>query len=349
MINHSKPTIEEDDIAAVAAAVASGMLVSGARVAALEETLAADNGYAHAVAVHSCTQALNSVLRAMFPGTRPRVGISAYMCRSLYDGIVLGGGIPVLYDIDPETFSIDPSLVKPGEIDAILIPHLYGTRAPIEDYLSLGIPVIEDMAQRIPPKHLLKSDPKPHVRIYSFEATKLMTSGGEGGVLLSDDSTLVAKLRDYRAPSFYIGAPLSSKITMTEMQAAMGLVQWQKLDRFLMRRREIAAYYLDSLDAAGLGHYVRPGMRKEDTWHFRFVTEVSQPKLFIEKGQQYGVAFRQTMSPSCLHEVFGLAGSYSKAINMQAHDLGLPIYPSLTDADAKQVIYTFKKLVAELR
>jgi dTDP-4-amino-4,6-dideoxygalactose transaminase len=334
VISHSSPDIGEEEIAALIACARSLQVNGGERVSALETQVACDLGYAGAVATTSGTQAIHLALRALFPGGGALVGVPSYLCRSVYDAIHLAACKPYLLDIDPRTFSTSIDQAKPANLDAVIVAHMFGIRAPIESFLDAGLVVIEDCAQRLAPKDVGAAERKATVRVLSLEATKLLTSGS-GGLLLCDETQILeraSKLRDGPYDFFETALWLS----LTDLQAAIALVQWQRLPSFLERRRWLAGFYLSTLE----GKYPKqivPAMRHEHTFQFRFLLRVDDPARFIQHGFEHGVIFRRPVAPLPLHELFKETGNFQVTDDAFAHLVSIPLYPSLTNENAERV------------
>jgi dTDP-4-amino-4,6-dideoxygalactose transaminase len=327
MIPHSKPYWGEEEINALIDCAQSLQLKGAQRMVQLEEEVSRDLGYAAAIATPTGSYAIGLALRAQFP-SGARVGCPSYICRSVYDAIVMAGCEPCLLDIDPVTFSTSLAETLASGVDAVVVAHMFGIRAPVEDFLERGLFVVEDCAQRIAPPEVARREPKAQVRMLSFEATKILAAG-EGGLLLADDKGLLERVRRLRDAPYDFAWPAPG-FRPTEIQAAVALAQWRRLDAFLRRRREIASFYLDRLEAA-------PGMRTSDTYHFRFLVPTPEPSAFMSRAAEHGVTARRPVAPACLHRVFGVSGSFPVSEDAFAGMVSLPIYPALSDEEAEQV------------
>ena len=343
MIPHSCPHIDADDISALAACAQSRRLATGEGVAALEARIARDLGYAGAVSTVNGGQAIHLALRAHFPEGGAAVALPSYVCRSVYDAVCLARCRPVLWDIDPATFSLAPSTTGRKDVDAVIVPHLFGIRADIEGWTGRSKLVIEDCAQRLSPPAVSRTESKGHVRILSFAATKLLT-GGQGGMLLSDDPRMLARAVDLRDGSSEMPSP-SLWLPYTDLQAALVMSQWRRLDAFLARRAEIAGRYMRALESAFPQHIVQ-AMRARDTYHFRFVVSVADVQAAISHAAGRGVAFRLPVAPAGLHSLFHLPGDFTETENAVAHLLSVPIYPSLTDEEVETVAAVMLEVLA---
>jgi dTDP-4-amino-4,6-dideoxygalactose transaminase len=306
-IAHSCPDLGKQEIKALVACARSLQLKGGERMLLLEDRVSKDLGYSGAVSTTTGSQAIHLALRASFPGHSALVGLPSYLCRSVHDAIRLAGCRPYLLDIDPLNFSASLENAAGAGLDAIVIPHMFGIRAPVEAFLNAGFIVIEDCAQRLPPLDVAGREPKPHVRILSFEATKLITCG-EGGILLSDDSTILKRARQLRDAPYDFTEPAVS-LPLTDLQASMAMIQWHRLPVFLSRRRRIAEYYTKALRRDGNRNLVS-AMLASDTYHFRFVLWVDDPVSFIKFGSKNGVMFKRPVAPAPLHALFADGRSF---------------------------------------
>lgn len=333
VIAHSSPDIGEEEIAALIACARSQQVKGGERVRALEERIAADLGYCGGVAATTGSQAIHLALRALFAPRQAVVGLPSYVCRSVYDAICLAGCKPFLLDVDSNHLSVSLEAAKSARLDAVIVPHMFGIRAPIEAFLAAGFLVIEDCAQRLAPVEACKTEPKAPVRVLSFEATKLLTCA-EGGLALFEDAVVAARARKLRDAPYDFAAPAVT-LPLTDLQAAMALVQWRRLPEFLRQRHNLAQYYFESF-GAGVRHIV-PAMRLDDTFHFRFLLAVEDPEKFLRVGNDHGVMFRQPVAPLPLHRLFGIAGSFSATEQAFAQLVSIPLYPKLPLDAARRV------------
>lgn len=317
-IPHSAPTVGEDEIAAAARVLRSGRLAQGREVAAFEEECAARCGRAHAVAVSSGTAALHLALEALYPAQDCRVALPSYGCAALMTAVRLAKCRPVLVD-NRADFNLDPNSV--AECDAVIVPHLFGAQAE----LPTGMTVIEDIAQCIggPDGH------KGIVSIASFYATKLITSGGEGGMLLTDNASLADAVRDRRDYDNRPDFQARYNYKMTDLQAAVGRVQLARLDGFIARRKAIASAY----DAALSGLPVTlPSGR--DHIYFRYVVRTSMRDTLETYLRERGIEAKRPVYCPAHHYVGGL---FPEADRAHAEALSLPIYPTMSDDQVNTV------------
>jgi dTDP-4-amino-4,6-dideoxygalactose transaminase len=248
----------------------SGWVSQGPKVAEFERKFAEYVGAAHAVAVSSCTTALHLALVAA--GVKPGDEV---LCPSLSfiataNAIVYAGATPVFVDIDKATYNIDPNCIESAitpRTKAILVVHQIGFPAALSEISEIarrhGIPLVEDAACAIGSEYKGKriGTPFSSLACFSFHPRKVLTTG-EGGMITTSDGEMAARMRKLRQHGMSVSDLArhgSTKVMiesydevgynyrMTDMQGALGLIQLQRLDGMLARRRELAERYSSCL------------------------------------------------------------------------------------------------------
>lgn len=329
----------EEEAAAVAA-IRSGHLSAGERVAAFERALSGRVGARRAVAVGSGTAALHLALAALGVGPGDEVAIPTYVCLALLQAVRHAGAAPLLVDADPETFNLDAADLRrrvTPRTRAVILPHMFGRPADVAGVRSAGLPVIEDCAMSLG----ATVDGAPagslgDLAMFSFYSTKVIACG-EGGMVATQDDRLAERVRDLRD---YDGRDAQTRFNykLSDLHAAVGEVQLGRLDGFIARRRAIAARYREALGGAGRrlpepvpGHIF-----------FRYVIRVEGDEGDVEGRIQVfeknGVAARRPVFQP-IHRALGMAGGdFPGAEAAFRSALSLPLYPALTDAGAEAVI-----------
>ena len=335
LIPHSQPLLGEAEIKKASAVIASGRISQG-RVVSEFETLFADCiGVRHAVAVSSGTAALHLTLAAMGINVGDQVIVPSYVCCALLNAVAYVGAQAVLADIDPESFNIDVTDVKKRITDrtrVIIVPHMFGRAADLKALLDLEVPIIEDCAQAtgamVGGKVLGTFG---QAAIFSFYATKVMTTG-EGGMVVTASDRLYRQLLDLREYDHKDAYRVRFNYKMTDLQAAVGICQLERLADFIHRRRELAARYRQALSGlpiqlpeAGGGHIF-----------FRYVIDTGQEVTpLIEALRRRGITgARPVYKP--LHHYLNQPG-YPGAERAWQAALSIPLYPALSDHAADVV------------
>jgi dTDP-4-amino-4,6-dideoxygalactose transaminase len=323
-IPHSATTLGDTEIDAAVRVLRSGFLSQGSEVAAFEEECASATGRKFAVAVNSGTSALHLALGALGVKNDEPVAVPSYGCASVITAIRLQHAKPVLCDIDGR-LTLDPHLIPDGCRVSILA-HLFGATGA----LPVGS-VIEDIAQSIGGA----TGGAGRVAVASFYATKLLTSGGEGGMLLTDEEDIAAYARDRRDYDNRDDFIDRYNYKLTDLQAAVGRVQLRRLPSFIERRREIAAAYDDAFRALPIrlpdadGHV-----------YFRYVVRTDRRNELKAHLLVSGIEAKRPVYRPAHHY---LGGAFPESERAHCECLSLPIYPSLIDAEVTHVIDSVRR------
>ena len=343
MIPHSQPMLGQAEIKKVAEVIASGQIAQGEMVAEFETAFAETMGVKDALAVSSGTAALHLVLAAMDIGAGDEVIMPSFVCTALLNAVSYVGAVPVIADIDPISYNIDPADTQKRISDrtrAIIVPHMFGLAADLKALLAFGIPIIEDCAQATGGSYsgrLLGT--LGHAAVYSFYATKVMTTG-EGGMIITDSRQLYDRMHDLRDYDNRDDYRIRYNYKMTDLQAAVGLEQLERLSDFIDRRRKIAAGYRQSL----IDLPVRLPPKSSGHIYFRYVMDVGRDvSAWIAKLKQRGVACaRPVYNP--LHRYLALKG-YPRTDSAWQNSLSIPLFPALTDTQAETVSSVLRNLL----
>ena len=248
---------------AVAGVLAKSQFILGPEVEALEAEFGAYCEAAHAIGVNSGTSALHLALLALGVGPGDEVITVPFTFYATVAAIHYTGATPVFVDIDERTFNLDPRLLERAitpRTKAILLVHLYGQPADMESILPIarkyGVPVIEDAAQA----HGAEWQGRRvgaigDIGCFSFYPTKNLGAPGEGGMVVTNDSTyasLVRKLRDWGQDRKYHPTLRGYNYRLQGIQAAVLRVKLRRLEAWTEARRANAARYDDVLSGSGL-------------------------------------------------------------------------------------------------
>lgn len=337
-IPHSKPTVDTRQAREAFKTVKSGFLSQGERVKEFEGQFARFHKVRRAAAASSGTAALHLALLALGIKQGDEVIIPSYVCTALLHAVDYTGARAKVVDVNYEDGNVSVEAVKKNinkKTKAVIVPHMFGLPADIRALQALGVPLIEDCAHSVGATY----DKKPVgsfgvMSIFSFYATKMMTTG-EGGMVLSDNRRLINKVKDLREYDHKPSYQLCFNYKMTDVQAAMGLVQLSQLPSWINKRKEIAARYTKSLADSGLGLPVPAA--GQDHIFFRYVIRVKRQKdNFIKTLKSKGI--------DCAAPVFKPLHRYVKcpwcpaAEGLMRESVSIPIYPSLTNSEVQYII-----------
>ena len=335
MIEHSRPWLSEEDERAVVRVLQSGMIAQGRTVLQLEQECCRFAGGGDGVAVASGTAALTLALTALGLRNGAEVVLPTYTCRAVADAVLTAGLTPVLCDIGPDWVMTPETVsrVTGPRTGAILAVHMFGIAADVPALQALGFPVVEDACQAFGIRCSnggvagLVGD----VGVFSFHATKCLT-GGEGGLAVSRNPDIIRRMKARRDgdATGRLAAPMS------DLQAALVLSQLGRYDRMLQIRREIAEYYLDSLE--GVNAHL-PGRLKGRSMFFRFPVQTAAAFASVESAfAAAGIRVRRGVDHLLHWEAPGVsAEKFRQAEKLYAETVCLPIYPALSVADRQRV------------
>jgi perosamine synthetase len=361
----SRPCFGIEEEEAAARAIRSRWVVGGPSLAEFEKRFAEVCGAENAVGVSSWTTGAFLLLKALGIGPGDEVIVPSLTFIASVNVIVHAGATPVFADIDPGTFNIDPDDTErkiTPRTRAILPVDQIGLPCEIDRFQVLAaaknLVLIQDAACSFGSKFRgAPAGSHAPYSVFSLHARKVITTG-EGGMIVTNDGELSAKLRrlrhqgmslsDYQrhasSPTMFESYPeIGYNFRITDIQAAIGVAQIQKLAAFLARRRAIAQIYLDGLKnhttvvAPSVPHHVTPNWQS-----FQVRVRDGQPSTrnaLMEHFYRHGVATRRGVMASHLEEPYRHVGArlpHTEAV--AASSLQLPIFPEMTHSDAARVL-----------
>jgi dTDP-4-amino-4,6-dideoxygalactose transaminase len=338
IIPHSRPTLDQEETEAVCAVLQSGQLAQGRKVRHFEKALASLTGVGGTVAVSSGSAALHLALLALDVGEGDEVAIPSFVCPALLNAVRYVRAVPVIVDIHPQSFNMDANDLKKrltAKTKAVILPHMFGLPADIREIAALGVPIIEDCAQSLGSRYQgAPTGSFGTVSVFSFYATKVICTG-EGGMIATDDAQLLEKIRDLRDYDEKEDNRLRFNYKLTDIQAALGLTQLRKLPVLIERRRSIAIRYDAFLRQNGFSIPSCPGDREHI--YFRYVIRTQHLPEMLNAGRHAGIAYRRPVFKP-LHHYLGITG-YPESDRAFSQTLSIPIYPSLSDAEAASILH----------
>jgi dTDP-4-amino-4,6-dideoxygalactose transaminase len=371
-----RPDIGEEEIAAVVDTLRSGWLTVGPKTHEFERAFAEAIGARQAIAVNSCTAALHLALDALELSRDAEVITPTLTFTSTASTILHAGARPVLADVTSDTLNLDPSDVErriTPRTRAIVAVHFAGHPAAMDELARLAhrynLRLIEDAAHALPASHRgRKIGTIGDVTAFSFYATKNLTTG-EGGMLTTADAALAERMRMRSLHGMsrdswrrYNGGPWrydisypGFKYNMTDVAAAIGLVQLRRLPALHRRRQQIAALYTVLLsDVPELRLPVTlPSV--DHAWHLYVIrlrperVRVTRDAL-IERLKAEGIGTSVHFIPLHLHSYYRTALGVSPEdfpVASEAAEtmLSLPLHSRMSDDDVHTVAATVRKIV----
>ncbi len=373
----SRPAVGKAEIQAVTKTLRSGWLTMGPQVLEFEAAFAKAVGARHAVAVSSCTAALHATLAAIGIGAGDEVVTSPFTFTATANVVVLLGATPVFADVEPDTLNVDPGEVAKRitkRTKAILPVDFGGHPCELEELQQLASEnrafLLEDAAHAYGARYRGKSIGSiADATAFSFYATKNITTG-DGGMVTTQDPRLADRLRVLRLHGitrdawkrytaagdwYYEVEEAGFKYNMTDMEAAMGLVQLRRGER-LHRQRAVGARRL-AKGLAGLATIRLPAERKEvnHAWHL-FPVRLDLDRLKIDRAKFIGAMRAENLGTSVHFIPLHLQPFYRRRYGFRTGDfpvaedayrgiVSLPLFATMTVEDYEDVIEAVTKIV----
>lgn len=351
------PSTGEEEWQALRGPIESGWLTQGPKVAEFERLFAQRHQVTHALATTSATTGLHLALAALGIGPGDEVIVPSFTWVATANAVMYCGATPIITDIDIETFNIDPRRLKERltpRTRAVVAVHLFGLCADIDaikQCLPPGVALVEDAACAAGASYRgTAAGALGDIAVFSFHPRKSITTG-EGGMVTTNDPVLaerVERLRNHgasvsedtrhRGPKPYLLPDfnlLGFNYRMTDLQAALGIVQLGKLDTFIDQRSQAARYYQDRLSRLNWLRLPQAPLDSRHAWqsYVTYVDETIAPmprNEMMDILQQKGIATRPGT-----HAVHML-GYYRDRFGFAADDL-----PNARDANDRTMAIPF--------
>lgn len=386
MIPYGRQDIQPEDIRTVVEVLQSDFLTQGPVVPSFEKTVADYCSSDYAVATNSATSALHLACRALgltngdYLWTSPITFVASANC-----GLYCGARVDFV-DIDPRTYNLCPTALEEKLIEAekigclpkVVVPvHLAGHSCDMRAIHALGqkfgFYIIEDASHAIGGKYqeeIIGNCRYSDITVFSFHPVKVITTG-EGGMALTRNSELADKMRLLRShgitrdaaqmthapdgPWYYQQIDLGYNYRMTDMQAALGISQMKRLDKYVARRQCLARRYNQMLNGLSL---ITPTQSPDaySALHLYIIRlhieklEVTHPQVF-ESLRRQGIGVNLHYIPVHLQPYYkdmGFGpGDYPEAEKYYAEAISLPMYATLTETQQDEVVTAVKKALLE--
>jgi len=336
--------------AAIRRVLDGGRYILGEEVQAFEAEFASYIGVGHAVGVGSGTEALHLALKACDVGAGDEVITVSHTAVATVSAIELTGAVPVFVDIDPETYTLDPSKLEwviGPRTKAIVAVHLYGQPCDLSAIISIArnynLWVVEDCAQAHGAMyHGKRAGAWGDISCFSFYPTKNLGALGDGGMVATDNADLMRKarlLREYGWAERYVSHVVGWNSRLDELQAAVLRVKLRHLESDNETRLRLAKLYDSLLSCTDL---VLPKRRMNSTHAYHLYVVRSSRRDELQKFLQHHEVMALVHYPVPVHVQPAYQGRL-KADNLLETELAaqqvlsLPMYPELKEAEVHRV------------
>ncbi|MER3383452.1 UDP-4-amino-4-deoxy-L-arabinose aminotransferase [Pectobacterium aroidearum] len=374
----SRPSMGEEEIAAVAEVLRSGWITTGPKCQQLEQAFCQQVGCRQAIAVSSATGGMHVTLMALGIGPGDEVITPSQTWVSTVNMITLLGAEPVMVDVERHTL-----MVRPQDIEAAITPktkaiipvHYAGAPADLTALRALseryGIPLIEDAAHAVGTQYRDEWIGARGTAIFSFHAIKNITCA-EGGMVVTDDEALAERIRSLkfhglgvdafdrqrqgRKPQAEVVTP-GFKYNLADINAAIALVQLDKLPAINARRQQLAARYLTQLRSLPLQPLAVPDYPHLHAWHL-FMVRVDETRCGISRdglmaalqthGIGTGLHFRAVHTQKYYRERYPHLHLPETEWN-SASLMTLPLFPDMQDNDVDRVVAALTSILESVR
>ncbi|XVO84593.1 UDP-4-amino-4-deoxy-L-arabinose aminotransferase [Pseudomonas chlororaphis] len=367
----SRPSIGDEEVAAVEQVLRSGWITTGPKNQELEQQFAARVGCKHAVALSSATGGMHITLLALGIGPGDEVITPSQTWVSTANMICLLGATPVFVDVDPHTLMTDAATVEAAitpRTKAIIPVHYAGAAFDLDPLYALadkhGIAVIEDAAHAAGTTYRGRPVGARGTAIFSFHAIKNMTCA-EGAMFVSDDEALANRVRMLkfhglgvdaydrlthgRKPQAEVIEP-GFKYNLADINAAIALVQLQRLDAINRRREVLANAYLEQLRDLPVQPLQLPTYPQQHAWHL-FILRIDAERCGIDR-DGFMKALQEQNIGSGIHFVATHLHSYYRQRFPDVHLpntewnsarlCSIPLFPDMTLDDVERVVGAIK-------
>jgi perosamine synthetase len=347
-----EPWLGQEELSKLAECIKDNWITGGKKVKEFEDRIAKLAGVKRAIACSNGTMALFMGLKSLGIGPGDEVIVPDFTFIASANAVILAGGKPVFVDIERDTLNIDVTKIKAAitpRTKAIMPVHIYGQSANMSEIMNIareyGLKVIEDAAQAVG----VTWQGKPaggigDINCFSFYADKCMTTAEGGMVLTNDNSMADTSLRLENQGNLkkgnYIAESIGYNFRMTDLQAAVGLAQLDKLPEIIKRKRHNDELYREYLKGAAQFTSISSQCFNVP---FRHVILVDNPQDMSEYLERNGIGTRRVFYPLHMQPCYNYGGDYPAAIWAYEHGLALPSSTLLTEEKISYIGNAIKK------
>lgn len=358
----AEPVLDEKELLYVNECILTGWVSSAGKYVKKFENIFADFcGTRYAISTSNGTTALHLALLACDIGPGDEVIVPSLTFIATANAVLYTGAKPVFVDSEPDTWNIDPAYIEKAVTDktkAIIPVHLYGHPADMDPILEIadqnGLSVIEDAAEA---HGALYKDHKVgslgRIGIFSFYGNKIITTG-EGGMVVTDSDKLAEKiqiLRDHGMEKTrrYWHPVIGYNYRLTNIQAALGVAQMEKIERILAKKRKIAKTYENALkDVPGLTLPVEASWGKNVYWLYSVIVDEKKFGMnrdtLMQKLKEQNIGTRPIFLPVHMQPIYKTGQTLPVAERLSFQGLSLPTSVNLSTEDVVKIARSIENM-----
>ena len=364
----AKPVIGDRELELVEQVLRSGQLSLGSMLARFEHDWAQRAGVAHAVACSSGTAGLHACFHALGLGPGDEVIVPSFSFVASANAILFTGATPVFVEVDPQTFNMDPAAVEAAltpRTKAIEIVDIFGYPAELPALVDIahrhGLAIVEDACQAIGGDYDGRAyGTFGHPTVFAFYANKQMTTA-EGGIVLTDDGDFARHLKSLvnqgRSDdgAWLVHSRLGFNYRLSDVHAAIGVAQLERLDDMLADRDRVAGWYQANMaEVDGVTPmFEGPQRRSWFVYAPRLDADIDRNAV-IGSLDRLGIAAKPYLP--CIHlqpfyqEVHGYRPGHLPVTEaISASTIALPFFPAMTQAQVDRVCAAVSRAIADQR
>ena len=364
-VHYTKPSITDLEVEYATDAARNGWGESCYEyIFRFENAFAKHLGVKYAIATSSCTGAMHMGLAGLGVGLKDEVIIGDTNWIASTAPITYLGAEPVFVDVLPSTWCIDPMKIEAAitpNTKAIIAVHLYGNVCDMDALLDIGsrysIPVIEDAAEAVGSEWAgIKVGALADIGVFSFHGTKTITTG-EGGIFVTNDKNLYQKVltlsnhgRDLAQQKQFWPDVIGYKYKMSNIQAAIGCAQIERIDELIEGKRRVFEYYKNGLDGLPIAMNPEPLGTKNGYWMPTVVVNEGirfSREALLQDFKEEGIDGRVFFWPLSMLPMFADLLENRVSYDLFPRAINLPTYHDLTEEDMDRVVRVVSKQVGQ--
>ncbi|HOJ49527.1 MAG TPA: DegT/DnrJ/EryC1/StrS aminotransferase family protein [Spirochaetota bacterium] len=345
-IYHSKPTIDKEDLRVALECMVSDYIGPGNLVIEFEKKLSNILAKTYSIATYSGTISLFLILKSLNIAKGDSVLVPAYSPSYVINSLSYLSIKPILVDINEDysinTDDIDKKIDK--KVKAIILVPLFGVPIDVKVYKKYNLPIIYNATQVLGSYYDNIPAGKDADFVYlSFYATKMITTGGLGGAILTDNKLYYEKIKNLIARDPNKNYP-TYPFLMSDLQASMGIAQLNRLDEFIDVRRNIANFYNENFKPRGI--IIPPSFPNRKLSFFRYILKIKEIEKVIKLVKEHNIELKRPVESPLYTYLGENPEDFPVSHLAYIQNLSIPIYPTLSNQQVKKIVKVVSNIIS---